>query len=222
MSEDFSTQASIDKTITKRTGYTIVALFSAVGPAQQALHDLRDAHFDPNNISFVTRDREVEHKMQQNEGTQPLDKADASLVGSLGGGTLGAALGWLAAGGALIIPGIGPVLAAGALAGVLGGALIGGSIGGIAGALVGSGLPQTEASEYEEQVRGGQSVITVYAPDSQMLQNAGNIFLRQGATNLRYYDLSKPNVGPGIPFTDNNNNGYDQTQPPPTQPGLPA
>jgi hypothetical protein len=113
----------------------------------------------------------------------------------LGGGTLGAVLGWLLAGGTALIPGVGPVVAAGIFGATVTGALVGGALGSIATALVGQGIPEEEAAEYEEHVRGGRTLLTVRAANGQMLGSALDIFDRNNASGVRYYNQGE--TGPG-------------------------
>ena len=71
--------------------------------------------------------------------------------------------------GALAIPGIGPVLAGGALATAFGlgggtavaGAGIGAAAGGLVGALVGMGIPEADAQRFEEGFNAGGVLVTV-------------------------------------------------------------
>jgi hypothetical protein len=87
----------------------------------------------------------------------------------VGGGLLGGALGLLVGLGALAIPGIGPVLAGGALATAFGlgggtavaGAGIGAAAGGVLGALVGLGIPEHEAKHFEAGFQAGGVLVTV-------------------------------------------------------------
>ena len=71
--------------------------------------------------------------------------------------------------GALAVPGIGPVLAAGPLAGALGTALagagIGAAAGGLVGALAGLGVPEEHAEYYAEGVRRGGTLVSVQTDD---------------------------------------------------------
>ena len=62
-------------------------------------------------------------------------------------------MGVLAGIGALAIPGVGPIIAGGALASTLAGAGIGAAAGGLLGALVGLGIPEEEARYYETGLR---------------------------------------------------------------------
>ena len=56
------------------------------------------------------------------------------------GAALGSALGWLVGVGALAIPGVGPVIAAGPLVAAVAGIGIGGALGGFAGSLIVSSI----------------------------------------------------------------------------------
>ena len=79
----------------------------------------------------------------------------AAIGGSVGLGT-GAVLGLLAGIGALAIPGVGPLIAAGPIMGALSGAAVGAATGGLAGALIGLGIPEYEAKRYEGKITGGK------------------------------------------------------------------
>ena len=211
-----------------RTGHTVVGVFDTAGQAEQTINDLKIAGFTPDSISVVTKDRQEQHDLVEATGN---DAGKGTLTGSLGGGTLGAVIGWLLAGGTSLIPGIGPVIAAGIFAATVTGAVVGGAVGGITGALAGSGIPHTEATEYEEHVRGGRTLVSVNAANGNLLEAAMDVFERNGASNTRYYDLSQPGAGrtftpganstapidPAVEAVDQYNTtpraGYDTTAP---------
>jgi len=180
----------------RKTGHTVVGVFDDAAHAESAINDLKIAGFTPDSISVITKDRNDQRDLDNINGN---DAAQGALVGSLGGGTLGAVLGWLLAGGTALIPGVGPVIAAGVFGATVGGAVIGGTIGGITGALAGSGVPEDEAAEYEEHVKGGRTLVSVNAANGQLLESAMDVFERNNASSTRYYDLSNP--GPGRTFT---------------------
>jgi len=81
--------------------------------------------------------------------------------GAVLGTALGGGVGLLAGIGALAIPGIGPVVAAGWLIATLTGAGVGAASGGLIGSLTGAGVSRDEAHVYAEGVRGGGSLVTV-------------------------------------------------------------
>ncbi len=175
---------------------TVVGVFDRDDDVSKAINDLKVAGFTPESISMVSKDRNVRADQldtDHNEGGQ------GALAGAIGGGTLGAVLGWLLAGGALLIPGIGPVIAAGIFGATVGGALIGGTIGAIGGALVGQGVPAEDAAEYEGYVKEGRTLLTVNAPTGQMVQSAYDIFERNGANYTRRYDAENTNRDSNAP-----------------------
>jgi hypothetical protein len=96
-------------------------------------------------------------------GTESTGAGAGATVGTV----LGGGAGLLAGIGALAIPGVGPIVAAGWLIATLTGAGIGAAGGGILGSLVGAGVPEDHAHVYAEGVRRGGTLVTVRADDSQ-------------------------------------------------------
>lgn len=166
-------------------GRTVIGVFDNVDAAERAINDLKVSGFTPDSISVVTRDRDTNNTLVEDTGVNQAGKGAVS--GALGGGTLGAVLGWLLAGGTALIPGVGPIIAAGVLGATVTGALVGGSIGSIASALAGSGIPEEHAREYEEHIRGGRTLVSAVAPTGQMVENAHNVFERNNAVSVRDY-----------------------------------
>ncbi len=184
------------------TGHTVVGVFENPTDAEEAINGLKVAGFTPDSISVVAKDRTVQRDLTEASGNEA---GQGALMGSLGGGTLGAVLGWLLAGGTALIPGVGPVIAAGVFGATVGGALIGGTLGGITGALAGAGIPEDEAAEYGEHVKSGNSLVTAQAANGQLMGAAMDVFDRNHAVSTRYYDLSKP--GPGHAYTRSDTTG---------------
>jgi len=139
---------------------TVVAVFDDRDDAQDAISALRDAGFAADDISILARDRDTAGKLADDTGTEA---AAGAATGALAGGLLGGVAGWLVGIGALAIPGIGPIIAAGPIAAALGGAALGAATGGIVGALTGAGVPEDEARYYDEEFRRGGIVVTVRA-----------------------------------------------------------
>ena len=100
-----------------------------------------------------------------------VESTGAESTGAGSGATVGTVLGGgaglLAGIGALAIPGVGPIVAAGWLIATLTGAGIGAAGGGILGSLVGAGVPEEHAHVYAEGVRRGGTLVTVRADESQ-------------------------------------------------------
>ena len=141
---------------------TVAALFQSQADAEQAIHDLKLAGFPKDAIDVVLRDPGYGRgPLSAAEGV-PLP-AETASAGTLGGGILGGVVGLLAGVGALALPGVGPVIAGGALATSLTGAGLGAAAGGILGALIGLGIPEATARYFEEGLRRGSVLVTVDA-----------------------------------------------------------
>jgi hypothetical protein len=87
------------------------------------------------------------------------DAADSAAIGATVGAAVGGTAGLLAGIGALAIPGLGPLVAAGWLAATLAGA--GAAVPGLIGVLTEAGPPDEEADLYAEDVRRGGSLVIV-------------------------------------------------------------
>lgn len=180
---------------------TIVALYDTVPAAERAVRDLREAGVSESEISLMAAGAQTPLA----DDTQTAEKG-AGLGAALGG------LGGLLVGlGALTIPGIGPVMAAGplatavaALAGAGAGALAGGAAGGLLGALVEAGLPEEQASLYAEGVRRGGTLLAVRVPENRHDQaraildqhNPVNVDERSSDWRKQGWTRYDPNAGP--------------------------
>jgi hypothetical protein len=150
--------------------FVVAGLFRGRDAAVAAIEDLKAAGFRPEDVGVAMRDRNAQGELMEETGTKAPEGAGA---GAVGGGVLGGLVGWLVGIGALAIPGIGPVIAGGALAtafGIAGGTAVAGAgigavAGGLVGALVGMGIPEEEARHYERGVREGGVLVTVQAGD---------------------------------------------------------
>ena len=167
---------------------TVAGIFQSRADAERAAENLRSAGISDDRINLLTPGtppEEVEAAVPTTETEQP------GMGGALGG-TVGAALG--AAGGmqigaalaSLLVPGVGPVFAAG----VLGAALLG-TGGAVAGAAAGSsfeenveGLPVDELYVYEDALRKGHSVVIAVAEDEERAEAARNVLAQAGAESV--------------------------------------
>jgi len=115
----------------------------------------------------LARDRVVQDRLV---GEHRSTSAGAA-AGVTGGAVVGGLTGLLVGLGALAIPGIGPVIAAGTIATALGSAAVGAGVGavtgGILGALVGLGVPEEEAQVYAEGVKRGGILVAVRTDDTR-------------------------------------------------------
>jgi hypothetical protein len=167
-------------------GQTIVGIFDGQSDAEKALNELRDAGLTPDQVSVVAKDTNETKTMVENSDMGGAATTGAG-TGALMGGLFGGAAGWLIGIGALAIPGIGPIVAAGALATTLGGAAVGAAAGGLIGALVGAGIPEEDARTYETHVKEGRILITAHAQTAEQAQDTQDVFDRYGS-EVRAYE----------------------------------
>ena len=160
-----------------------VGLFHDPEDARDAIGALKDAGFAGDDIGLLMHDRDEARAMAEETGTHAGEGAATGLVA---GGILGGLGGWLVGIGALAIPGVGPFIAAGAFGAALTGAAVGAGVGAIAGALIGMGIPREEADYYEQEVRGGRTLVTVRA--GGRMSEADAILHEHGAYDVEHRD----------------------------------
>jgi len=109
---------------------------------------------------------------------------EGATAGATAGGVVGGTLGVLIGLGALAIPGVGPMLAAGPLVAGLAGLGAGGAVGGLIGAIVGLGIPEYEARRYEGRVKDGGILLSVHCETPGDILRAKEIISGTGATDI--------------------------------------
>lgn len=109
---------------------------------------------------------------------------EGAVTGAGAGGVTGGVLGLLAGIGALAIPGVGPLIAAGPIMATLSGAAVGATLGGVAGGLIGMGIPEFEAKRFEERVKGGNILIAAHSEDRETTKKIKEIFKSAGAEDI--------------------------------------
>jgi uncharacterized protein (TIGR02271 family) len=139
---------------------TVVGLFTNQVDAERAIQRLKQEGFSEKQIGVAMRDRGQQEQLIEGTGTQA---AEGAATGAISGGVLGGVIGLLAGVGALAIPGVGPIIAGGALASTLAGAGIGAAAGGLLGALMGMGIPEEDARHFDEGFKAGGTLVTVNA-----------------------------------------------------------
>ncbi len=137
--------------------------------------------------SLITRQRNEDGTLRDERYVEEHadgETTDAALTGAAAGGALGGLAGILVGIGALAIPGVGPIIAAGPLAAGLTGAAIGAAGGGLIGALAGLGLDEDEARIYKDEVDRGGVLVTV--EDDGMHHDAiSEIYQRHNSTHYK-------------------------------------
>ena len=141
--------------------------------AEVAVSNLTTAGFSSNDISVLLPDKEGTRDFAHEKNTKA---PEGAATGAGTGGVAGGALGLLVGIGALAIPGLGPLIAAGPLLATLSGAAVGAAVGGLTGALVGMGIPEIEAKAYEGKIRDGNILISVHTEAPEEVDRVKEIF----------------------------------------------
>lgn len=164
---------------------TIVGLYDDWSTARQVLEELARAGFDRDDINLVANDANKTFAQSLGDANGDGETvAEGAATGALAGGALGGLGGLLLGLGALAIPGIGPVIAAGPIAAGLTGAAVGAATGGLIGALAGWGIPEEEAGYYAEGVRRGGTLVGVRAEEHEV-DRALQIMNRFGPVDIQ-------------------------------------
>jgi uncharacterized membrane protein len=166
---------------------TIIGMFDDPTTARHAVETLRDSPLPLEDISMIAQN--ADGKITTGESGD-VSAGEGAAVGAVWGGLVGLA--------SLLIPGVGPLIALGALGAALTGAVTGAVVGGIAAALIDfSGIPADEAHGYEQQIRAGKTLVAVKARDEDTSE-VRRILAEIGASTVRddQADLSATVRGP--------------------------
>jgi hypothetical protein len=149
--------------------------------AENAINVLTRDGFPISDISVLVPETLGTKEM----GTQKATKApEGTAAGAGSGAVLGGALGLLAGIGALAIPGVGPLIAAGPIMATLAGVGVGGAVGGVAGGLIGLGIPEFEAKRYEGRLKKGGILLSVHCDTSEEIRQAKQILKNTAAEDV--------------------------------------
>lgn len=179
---------------------SVICIATSYSQAESIVDQLRLAGFSNSDISVLFPDMSGTRDFAHEKNT----KAPEGAVAGVGaGGALGGTLGWLAGIGALAVPGVGPLIAAGPILAALSGAALGAALGGIAGSLVGMGIPEFEAKRYEGKVKNGNILISVHAQNSTDADRAKRLLASAGAIDIATASEASPNTKAGDEETAN-------------------
>jgi len=159
----------------------VFGLYKSVGQAEDAVNRLVAAGFSNDDISVLLPDNESTRKFAHKKDTKA---PEGTATGVTAGGAIGGTLGLLAGIGALAIPGVGPLIAAGPIMGALAGLGVGGAVGGLIGALVGMGIPEYEAKRYEGRIKEGGVLLSAHCDTSEEITRAKDILKQTGAEDI--------------------------------------
>jgi hypothetical protein len=159
----------------------VFGIYATSATAEAAVNHLLQRGFTNPAISVLLPDDESTRAFAHEKNTKA---PEGTTTGAATGGAIGGTLGLLAGIGALAIPGVGPLIAAGPIMAALAGVGVGGAVGGFVGALVGMGIPEYEAKRYEGAVKGGGVLLSVHCDTSEQIDLAKQALKETGATDI--------------------------------------
>lgn len=154
----------------------VSAVFDTQAEAQRAVTDLRANGVEDGAISLIAQNEDGKNTTTDGSGAE----AATDVIGKT---ALGAGAGTLLGIAALAIPGVGPLVAAGAIAAAavpgaaVTGAVVGAAAGGLAGLLTDHGVSSEDATYYEERVNNGGTFVSVDASQSGLSPQAARDIL---------------------------------------------
>ena len=159
----------------------VFGIYPTYSAVEMGVDALKAAGFRNTDISVLLPENAGTKDFAHEKGTKA---PEGATTGGVAGGLVGGALGWIAGIGALAIPGLGPLIAAGPIVAALAGAGAGAAVGGLVGVLVGMGIPEYEAKRYEGRVKSGGILLSVHSDNSQWTDRAKAILERTGAEDV--------------------------------------
>jgi hypothetical protein len=157
------------------------AIFPTRSEAELAVNQLTAAGFSSQDVSVLMADKSGTKDFATEKNTKA---PEGTTTGAGVGGTIGGTIGLLAGIGAIAIPGVGPLIAAGPIMATLAGLGVGGTVGGVIGALVGMGIPEYEAKRYEGRVKDGGTLVSVHCDSSDEVSRAKDILKAAGGEDV--------------------------------------
>lgn len=150
----------------------VLATYDTNIEAENAVRELQKSGFDMQNLSIVGKDYQTEESVVGYYTTGDRMKSWGK-TGAFWGGVWGLLFGSAF----FLIPGVGPLLAAGPVVawiiGALEGAVVVGGLGVVGGALASIGIPEDSVLEYEKQVKMGKYLVIAHGPHDA-ISNAGS------------------------------------------------
>jgi hypothetical protein len=159
----------------------VFGIYADRSAVEEGVEGLQRAGFRVTDISVLFPDNQGTKDFAHEKNTKAPEGVTSGVVA---GGITGGVLGLLTGLGALAIPGLGPLIAAGPIVAALAGAGAVGTLGGIVGALVGMGIPEYEAKRYEGRMREGGVLLSVHCDSDDWVKRAKDILHHTGAQEV--------------------------------------
>lgn len=167
---------------------SVVAIYSQHTAAENAIKELKDGGFDIKKLAIVGRDYQTESDVVGFYNTGDRMKywgKWGAFWGGLWGLLVGAAF--------LIVPGIGPVVAAGSvvdwIVAALEGAIVVGGLSALGAGLYSIGIPKNSVVKYETSVKAGKFVLVAHGTAAEVAK-ARDTLKASGAEQIDTYEPS--------------------------------
>jgi hypothetical protein len=163
----------------KKTAVT--GIYPTHARLQVGVQALKDAGFRHDDISVLYPEDQGDKGPAEVKGEAA---PEGAATGASAGAVVGGVLGWLAGIGLLVIPGMGPFIAAGPILAAFAGASAAGIVGGVAGGLAGLGVPESEVNGYQERLKHGGTLLSVHSDNLYWTERAKEILESTGAQDI--------------------------------------
>jgi hypothetical protein len=159
----------------------VFGIYRSPNATERAVDHLLACGFSNSDISVLLPDDESTRAWVHEKSAKAPEGASTGVTA---GGVLGGTVGLLAGIGALAIPGVGPLIAAGPIMAALAGLGIGGAVGGFVGAMVGLGIPEYEAKRIAGSVNDGNVLLSVHCDTPLEIAAANDALSATGAQDI--------------------------------------
>lgn len=160
----------------------VVGMFENTRDADKAVDDLAALGYGKGAVGVMAKKDVLQQGKQEGH-----DLGSDAGVGAVSGTAVGGVAGLLVGVGALAIPGLGPIIAAGTFGSIIGATAVGAGLGAAAGGIVGSlthmGVSKDESHFYAEGVKRGNILVTVQA-DPAKVQEVSDLLRRDNAVDV--------------------------------------
>jgi hypothetical protein len=167
---------------------SVCGVYATKDSMEGAVQAMKDAGFSSSQVSVLFPDSgEVDQSLSESGELVAVENTKGPqgvAAGAASGAMLGGVLGWLVGAGALVIPGIGPFLAAGPIMAALTGTGVGCALGGFTGALIGVGISEDQAKRYEGRMLGGGILVCVRCRSAREVHKIISILQATGADEI--------------------------------------
>ena len=160
---------------------SVFGIYPDRASVEEAVEALRATGFRGTDISVLFQENQGTKDFAHEKNTKAPEGATA---GGIVGGISGGVLGWLTGIGALAIPGLGPLIAAGPIVAALAGVGAMGAVGSMVGALAGMGVPEYEAKRFEGRIKQGGILMSVHCDNDDWVKRARDVLRQTGAEGV--------------------------------------